>query len=302
MQQLRHWLGIYARGIAIGAADLVPGVSGGTIAFITGIYTRLLAAINIGSSPITYALLIRGQVKIFWKAVDGTFIAILLLGVATAIFTLTATIRDLLINETIALLSFFVGLTLAAAVEIARRLPAWTLRLGLLCLAGLAVTLALTLSSSVSLQQAPPLQGFFAAGMLALCAMILPGISGSFILLLLGVYPFLIEAVHQRSWSVIATFMAGGILGLILFARLLRLLLVRRHDATIAVLVGIMLGALPKLWPWKEPLADVTIILQPSIWPSDVTEPEYLTAAIALACGVLCVVITEQLTRRMNQT
>lgn len=294
------WLGVFARGLLIGAADLVPGVSGGTIAFITGIYERLITALKVGSSPYAWLILLRGNPKAFWKAIDGSFMAVLLLGVVVAVFSLASALHELLIGQTVATLAFFCGLTLAAAISIGAGLrpSAKTVAAGAL---GLALALALVAGNPVALSQAPPLQGFFAAGMLALCAMILPGISGSFLLLLIGVYPFLLEALHLRDLPALAVFAAGGICGLALFARLLRLLLARHHDATIALLVGLMLGALPKLWPWKQPAEGVKIILQPSVLPSSLAEPGYLGAAVALVLGVAAVVATELAARTLRQ-
>ena len=294
-----RYLGYFARGALIGVADLVPGVSGGTVALITGIYERLITNIKVGSSPYVWLILFRGHFRSFWKAVDGSFMLALLLGIISAVFTLASVLHNLLITQTVATLAFFFGLTFAAAFSIAMRL-----RLGLLAILfgvlGLALSLTLVLANPTALSQAPSLQGFFAAGALALCAMILPGISGSFLLLLIGVYPFLIEAVHLRDLTTLAVFVAGGVCGLALFARLIRYLLVRHHDKTVAFLVGAMLGALPKLWPWKEQAAGVEIILQPSVLPGTLSQPGYGAAIAALAAGIAAVAGTEVAARHLK--
>lgn len=290
---------MFARGFAIGTADLVPGVSGGTIAFITGIYERLLSSIKVGSSPMAWTILLRGQVKVFWRAVDGTFLAVLVSGVLAAVFSVSDLMHRLLTEQTTLLLSFFVGLTLAAAAWIALQIRPFTVRVGIALLCGLVAALAVSLSPVTELGQAPPLQGFFVAGMIAFCAMIMPGISGSLILLLIGVYPFLIEAVHLREWLVLAVFTAGGACGLALFVRLLRAVLNSHHDLAIAALVGMMLGALPKLWPWKEPAEGVKVVLQPSIWPSEAVAPQYFGVLLALAVGASLVIVFEVMARKM---
>ena len=284
----------------MGLADLVPGVSGGTIALITGIYERLVSAVKVGSSPITYAMLMRGQFKVFWKAVDGTFMCLLLLGILTAVFAASGLVKDLIVNHTSALLSFFCGLTLSAAMLILLGLrPLRPASLAFLAV-GVAAAAAVSALPVTSLQQAPPLQGYFLAGMIALCAMILPGISGSFILLLLGVYPYLVDAVHMRDLAVIGSFAAGGVLGRALFVRLLRLLLARHRDITVAAMVGVMLGALPKLWPWKEDSGDIRVILQPSVMPGSADDPAYAAVAVAFVAGAALVVATERLAAKMG--
>ncbi len=237
----------------------------------------------------------------FWRAVDATFLAVLLAGVLAAVFSMSGLIKGLIIDSTTVLLSFFCGLTIAAALWIGLRLRPVRLQLAAAFCAGAAFAVAVSMSPVAELSEAPPLQGYFAAGMIALCAMVLPGISGSLILLLLGVYPFLIEALEQRELEVIAVFACGGIVGITLFVRPLRWLLVHHHDATIAVMVGLMVGALPKLWPWKEHAEGVRVVLQPPILPADSPDPQYLGAALALAGGAILVVAFETLARRLSR-
>ena len=213
--------GIFLRGMLIGVADLIPGVSGGTIAFITGIYERLLACIRNGSSPLVLLLLLRGKLSLFWRTVDGTFLAVLLAGAGLAILAGADLVHLLLTEHTARILAFFLGLTLSAAVWLARELRP---RPGLFAcgLAGLALALAVGLLAPAAADTpAAAVYAFFGAGAGALCAMILPGISGSLLLLLFGFYPHLIEALHQRDFAVIAVFGTGGVCGLALFARLL---------------------------------------------------------------------------------
>ena len=292
---------VLLRGFAIGLADLVPGVSGGTVAFITGIYKRLIGALNIASSPTALFMLVRGNLRSYWLAADATFLTVLASGMLAAVLLGAETLRWLLINHTVALLSFFCGLTLAAAALIALAIRKKDATVGGCALAGMAAAAAFVLLDPVSLESAPPASGFFLAGMLAFPALVLPGISGSFLLLLIGVYPFLLEAVHDRDLAVLAAFIAGGAVGVLALIRLLRILLARHHDATIATLVGIMLGAMPKLWPWKEPAAEgVKIILQDAQLPWQAASPEYLAAAVSFLAGIALVAAIEALARKSS--
>ena len=289
------------RGFAVGLADLVPGVSGGTVAFITGIYERLISALHIASSPAALFMLLRGNLRSYWIAADATFLVTLATGMLAAVLLGAEMLRWLLIEHTVGLLSFFCGLTLAAAILIGLRIKDKSVAIGACALIGMAAALAFVLLEPVNLQMAPPASGFFLAGMLAFPALVLPGISGSFLLLLIGVYPFLLEAVHARELGVLAAFIAGGAIGVLTLIKFLRILLERHHDATIATLVGVMLGAMPKLWPWKEPAGEgVKIILQAPQFPWQASSPDYLIAAISFLTGVILVAATEMLARKLG--
>ncbi len=285
----RRLTGVFACGIAIGLADLVPGVSGGTLALITGIYGRLIKALNLCASPTVWLFLFKGQLRVMWRAIDGTFLLVLFSGAVVAIVTAATPLRHLLINQSIALLSFFCGLTFVAALRILYKLRPFNLLLILCVLGGMGTAMLVVFAPTATLQNAPPLSGYFLAGMLALCAMILPGISGSFVLLLIGVYPFLIDAVHELNFAVLLSFASGGLLGLALFAKLLRKLLVHLYLPVMAVLASFMLGVLPKLWPWKEQTGDIRQILQIAVWPTELPEPQYLLAGACFVFGILAV-------------
>ena len=282
----------------MGLADLVPGVSGGTLALITGIYSRLVNALNICASPTIWLMACKGQFRLLWLAIDGTFLLVLVSGAVLAVFLAATPLHYLLIHQPIALLSFFCGLTMVAAIRILYQLRPLNTTLVLCIVAGTGIATLVVLSPVTTLQEPPPLQGYFLAGMLALCAMILPGISGSFILLLIGVYPFLIEAVHDLDFLILFSFSAGGLLGLGLFAKLLRQLMLRLYLPVMAVLASFMLGVLPKLWPWKQQSGDIRQILQQSIWPYELSEPQYLLASSCFATGIICVLGVEFLSKR----
>ncbi|WP_083260343.1 DUF368 domain-containing protein [Marinobacter sp. X15-166B] len=236
----------------MGAADIVPGVSGGTIAFITGIYFRLLAAINAVPAAVA-AHLVRGQLRRFWDRCDGGFLLCLLAGVVTSIVTLASAISFALTSWPIYIWSFFFGLILASVWHLARQLPAlsWALLAPLVC-----GTLFSWWVSTLPVGAANPTDWvFFGAGALAICAMILPGISGSFILLTLGMYAPVLAAVKELQLGSLALFVAGCVTGLLSFAKLLTWAIQRHHDAILALLTGFMIGALNKVWPWKQVLS-----------------------------------------------
>ena len=252
--------GVFLRGMLMGAADIVPGVSGGTMAFITGIYQRLISAI----SSIGPHLLLQWRREGFasvWAAVDGCFLLTLLSGIAVSVFTLARLIALLLATQPVLLWSFFFGLILASALVLTRHVQHWHVGTVAALLAGLAIAATIGLSPAVNLPVAPA--SFFVAGFIAICAMILPGISGSFVLVLLGLYPAVLEAIRGFELIPLGLFAAGAACGLLAFSRVLRLLLANYHGTTLATLTGFLFGSLPVVWPWKLP-APVSELLHPA--------------------------------------
>tara|TARA_R110002072_G_scaffold59218_2_gene150882 strand:- start:9022 stop:9945 length:924 start_codon:yes stop_codon:yes gene_type:complete len=244
-------LGVFLRGLLMGAADIVPGVSGGTMAFITGIYDTLLASIRAVDLEFLRRLL-RLDIAGAWSHVNGGFLLALLAGIATSVLSLARLIGWVLENHPVPLWAFFFGLILASALVLLKEVRLWTKPLVVNLLAGTAAALAIALSPAVQLQGG--LAGVFLAGFLAICAMILPGISGSFILLLLGMYSTVLAAIRQLDLVFIAVFAFGAGCGLLCFSRLLHWLLQRFHQATMALLTGFLLGSLAVVWPWKRVL------------------------------------------------
>jgi len=243
-------LGVFLRGVAMGAADLVPGVSGGTIALITGIYPRLLGAITAADAT-ALRLLLKGQWSMLWRHMDAAFLLPLMLGIASAIFGLAGILKLLLDTQPLLVWSFFCGLVALSSVllirtEITRLTPV----IVIMCLLGIAAMLSLGLGPGIGFPQ--HLGGFFVAGMLGICAMILPGISGSFILLLLGMYGPIITAVANRELLPLLIFATGCGVGLLVFSRFLSFVLARARATTLALLVGFLLGSLVILWPWQQ--------------------------------------------------
>jgi putative membrane protein len=244
-------LGVFLRGVLMGAADIVPGVSGGTMAFITGIYDRLLASIRAFDLQLL-RLLHRGDLRRAWEHVDGAFLLTLVAGIATSILSLARVIAWLLETYPVPLWAFFFGLILASALVLLRQVPHWSTARVFCLTAGLGVAAAIALSPVVALPAGLP--AIFIAGFIAICAMILPGISGSFILILLGMYATVLHAVKNLELAVMLVFALGAGLGLMCFSRVLHWLLRRYHAATMALLTGFLFGSLLVVWPWKHPL------------------------------------------------
>ncbi len=244
---------ITLKGVAMGAADVVPGVSGGTIAFITGIYEELLssiASVNFKSLK----LLKTDGIKAFWNKINGNFLVSLLFGIGISILSLAKLITFLLENHPILLWSFFFGLVLASILYIGKQITKWnTLTVVALILAAILAYWITTLNPLVS-GDSPSSLFLFLSGAVAICAMILPGISGAFILVLLGAYKPILEAIDNRDIKTIAIVGVGAIVGLLTFSRILKWLFSHYKNMTLAVLTGFILGSLNKIWPWKETL------------------------------------------------
>ena len=237
------------KGCAMGMAYVVPGVSGGTIAFISGIYEELLDSIRSVDAT-ALRLLLRFRLAEFWRHINGRFLLPVLLGIAVAIFSLARLMTYLLTNQPIAIWSFFFGLIVASALLVARQIGRWDWRTVLAFAVGAAAAWWITVATPAE----TPDDWWFVmlSGAIAICAMILPGISGAFILLLLGKYQYIMHAVGEFDIPVIAVFVIGAAAGIISFSHLLSWLLKHWHDVTVAVLMGFMVGSLNKVWPWKE--------------------------------------------------
>ncbi|WP_075348908.1 DUF368 domain-containing protein [Algoriphagus marinus] len=248
MDLIKKYLLTFFKGMAMGAADIVPGVSGGSIALITGIYQRLLDSINSFHTA-NFRLLLKFEVKKFYKAVNGTFLLSLLLGILTSIFSLSKLITFLMNDHPIPLWSFFCGLILISAFVILREIKRWHL--------GVIVALLIGTVGAYFITELPPTSSpdalwfTFVSGAIAICAMILPGISGSFILLILGKYEQILEAVSNKDILTLGVFALGCVIGILSFSRVISWLLKRYYATTIGLLSGFMLGSMNKLWPWK---------------------------------------------------
>lgn len=248
-KNIRDYLLLTLKGMAMGAADVVPGVSGGTIALITGIYEELIFSIKSINLK-ALKLLLSGRPAAFWKAINGSFLLSVLLGIAISIFSLAKGLTFLLHHYPILVWSFFFGLIVASAIYVARTIKAWNAGAVIAGIAGIVIAYFITVISPAEANTT--WFYIFFSGMIAICAMILPGISGSFILVLLGMYQFILGAVGDLNIPVLLVFVAGAAIGIIGFSNVLSWLLKKFHTLTIALLAGFMVGSLNKIWPWKE--------------------------------------------------
>lgn len=232
----------------MGAADVVPGVSGGTIAFITGIYEELIESIkSIDLDAVK--LLFRLKTAAFWRKINGNFLVSVLCGIGISIFSLARLMTYLLAHHPIEIWSFFFGLIIASSLLVSKEIRTWDIFTVISLLAGGVIAYTITVLSPASTPQT--WWFILISGAIAICAMILPGISGAFILLLMGQYAYLMAAVSNLNLGIIGIFAIGAVIGIISFSHLLSWLLKNYHSLTIALLTGFMLGSLNKVWPWK---------------------------------------------------
>ncbi len=287
----------FIKGMAMGAADIVPGVSGGTIALVTGIYERLIGAIkSIGVD--TVKGLFKNGFKQTWQEIDGTFLVSLLAGIMTSILLFARLLHFAIEEYPMFIWPCFFGLVLASVFYVGRHVGQWNAQRICLLVLGAAIAAAIGLSSAAEIVVTP--LTLFLSGALAICAMILPGISGSFILLLLGMYGHIIAAVKSLDVLTLIIFASGCVVGLMAFSRFLAWLLASYKEATMALLTGFMLGALIKLWPWKEVIeyrmnshGESVAWIEHPISPWLHSDPQIITVILSALFGFALVVILE---------
>lgn len=255
----------------MGAADIVPGVSGGTIAFITGIYLRLLNALK-SFTPNQLIRVFKGDIQGVWRDVDGTFLACLFAGIITSIILLSHTINYLLVHHAILLWSFFFGLVAASAVYVGRQVTSWRFKHWFFLFSGMLMALLILQLKPAELPDTWWM--VMLAGSVAICAMILPGLSGSFILMMMGMYETIIAALVGTNVPLLASFVVGCILGLLMFSHLLSWLMRHYFNAIMAILVGFLVGSLKAIWPWKITITEFVNrhgeskpLVQEVVWP-----------------------------------
>ena len=280
-------IGTVVRGACMGAADVVPGVSGGTIALLTGIYERFITAAHAGAQIV--GRLVRGDLRgalVGIRSFPWSFVVPLLAGMLAAVVLLAELIKDALVDHPEPMAGIFFGLVAASALVV-RRDVAWTVgRLAATLVTGAALFAGLGWQGSPSLD--PPPLALFGGGLVAVCAMVLPGISGSFLLLMLGLYAAAIEVVDERLFSD-AVFLAGGaVVGLTCFSSLLVRLLGRWPDDVMAAMIGLLLGSLRVLWPWPHGVGVVSRHTEESVSGTGLDWPK---AAIDLVAPTLLAVI-----------
>ncbi len=293
----RRGLGLVLRGMCMGTADVIPGVSGGTVALIMGIYDELVGTIASIDGRVLQALL-RGRIAEVLRLVNAGFLVPLLAGIAIAIASFAKLITYLLTTHPQPVWGFFSGLILASALYVARQVEGgYGARV--LAFIALGTIFGYGITSLVPVETGTESYKFVLAGMIAICAMILPGISGSFLLVIMGKYQQVFSAVHERNIQVVALFGIGAAIGILSFSRLLKKLLAHYHAATMAFLVGLMLGSLRKVWPFRNVLEErivgkKTLVLRDEcVWPQEFTGEVWLSFAL-MAVGAVLVLVLEK--------
>jgi putative membrane protein len=251
MRKLSSYILVAIKGALMGAANVVPGVSGGTIALLTGIYQELIESIKSINGK-NLGLLFRGKIADFWKAINGNFLLAVAVGIVVSIFSLAKAMTWLLEHYPLQTWAFFFGLVLVSTVYMIRGLKDLKLQHWLSLLVGAACGAILCLVSPSHTSDSLPF--IFICGAIAMCTMILPGISGSFILVLLGKYAFMMDAVSNLKWVILIVFAVGAIIGILAFSHAFSWLLKKAYNGTMMFLSGLMLGSLVKVWPWKVAL------------------------------------------------
>lgn len=304
-----NYLMTFLKGMGMGAADVVPGVSGGTIAFITGVYDTLLESIRrINPTLIRYWK--QNGFAATLKYINLTFLISLLAGILTSVATLAKLISWLLEVHPIPIWSFFFGLILVSVLHIAKQINKNNPVLLIGLFFGIAVAYSITVLQPLHLTATPTHIIF--AGAIAICAMILPGISGSFILLMMGMYATILSAVKNGDIATLGLFAGGCVIGLLTFSHILSWLLKNARDFTLTTLTGLMIGTLPKIWPWKETLTwrvnshgEKVPLLQHNLNPFDYEQitshsPQLMMAIILMLAAILFVLGLEKFASRSH--
>jgi putative membrane protein len=298
-RRLKDYLIISFKGLAMGAADAVPGVSGGTIAFISGIYEELIQTISNVNISLFKTLLNKGF-KSFWKTLNGNFILALLSGIIISFVSFMKLAKYLLEYHPVLIWSYFFGLIVASIYFVGKQITKWNMATIVSLIAGTSIAFYISKLPSMATNESPWF--LFIAGAIAICAMILPGISGSFILIIIGAYKTLSDAIHDFDFKKIIIFAGGAIIGLLSFSHVLKWLFKNYHNATLALLTGFIFGSLNKVWPWKKTLTwrinsngIKTPLLQESVFPSLFEGNNQILFALALIIlGFLTIFILEK--------
>ncbi len=287
-RKAKDYLIIGLKGMAMGAADVVPGVSGGTIAFISGIYQELLTSISNFNLEL-FKDFKKGGIKSMWNKVNGNFLTALFIGIFISIITLAKALKHFLDKEPILVWSFFFGLVLASVIYISKEISKWSFIYFIVAVLSAFLAYKTTILSPLNFENGS-LVYFFIVGLIAICAMILPGISGAFILVLFNAYKPVLEAINNLDIKILSVFGLGAIVGLLSFSRVLKWLFLNYKNFTLFTLIGFIVGSLNKIWPWKETI-DWKInshgikepLIQQSILPSSYDGDSKLAASIFLS-------------------
>ena len=301
---MNQFLGLVLKGVAMGAANVIPGVSGGTVALITGIYERLINALkacDLTAIRLFFRALLQREFQPFWQHIDGSFLSAVLIGVLVSIVSLAKLFAYLLVHFETLTMAFFFGLILISVYFVGRTVKRWdTINLlGLLFGAAIAIGIALLVPAS---ENASPWY-MFLCGVVAICSMILPGLSGSFVLIIMGNYALVLAAISRFDILLLLPLLAGCIVGLIAFSHFIAWVYVRYRDLTIALMTGFIIGSLVIIWPWKKALT--TEIIRAGkppkevitgydwFWPSLIS-PDTFLAILLMILGGLALWLTEK--------
>ena len=303
----KEYLSLSLKGMAMGAADIIPGVSGGTIAFISGIYEELIETINNVNFEAIKKLKNNG-IKSFWTHINANFLIALLTGIAISIMSLAKVITHLLETHSQLLWGFFFGLIVASVYIVGKKVNKWDINNIIFLIIGSSIAFYITILNPM--QNPDALWFVFLSGSIAICAMILPGISGSFILLLLGSYEFILVAIKDFKLDIITIFGVGCITGLLAFSKLLNWLFKKYHDITIALLTGFLIGSLNKIWPWKETIqtrinshGEIVPFIQSNVLPSNFEGDSNIIEVILLSLiGLVLIYLLERFSIHNNKT
>lgn len=272
IRNLKKYLRLFFTGFTMGAADIVPGVSGGTVAFLLGIYEELIQTIKILTGEVLKLFFIKFEFLNAIKKIPFSFALPLGFGLLTAVFSLSKAMQTLLNHYPVLVWSFFFGLVLASAWVVRKRVTNWDLKSYIFLIA--TTVFAYWLTGLVPTETPNHPVVIFLSGAIAICAMILPGISGSFLLVILGKYEYILSAVTDLNFKILTIFILGIIFGISLFSRVLSWLFKKYHDITIAALIGFMIGSLRKVWPYKETLlskinsdGQLVVLLEKNVLP-----------------------------------
>ena len=310
MRTIKDFVLLAVKGMAMGAADVVPGVSGGTIALITGIYNELLHSLkNLG--PDALVVLFKEGIPACWKHVNGNFLLAVFGGIIISIKTFAAIVGYCLEHYPLLVWGFFTGLIMASVVILGKQQAGWKLHHWGACLLGVLFVVFVSIAKPAQLPGDPWI--LFLGGFVAISAMILPGISGSFILLLVGLYPVILQAVNDVEVVAILAFLAGCVCGLLVFSRFLSWLLDRYYSITLAVMIGFLVGSLNVTWPWKQVVetyidrhGEVVPLLQSNVSPFKyeavvANDSQLGLVLFATLCGFLLVFSVEFLGKKFDK-
>lgn len=296
---MKEWISLFLKGLLMGAANVIPGVSGGTIALITGIFERLVNALR-RCDPAAAGLFFRGRLKDFMHYIDGYFLAAIMTGVVVSIVSLARLFEYLLEHNEVGIMSFFFGLILLSIFYVGKTVTRWTPVAIALCVLGIAIAVGVALLAPASENSAALY--VFLCGVVAICSMILPGLSGSFVLIMMGNYALVLSAINTLNLSVLLPLVAGCAIGLIAFSHLLGWIFKQFHDQTVALMTGFVVGSLVVIWPWKNALTDLVVrdgkpdkeVIVGYEWflPS-ISSSETLSAIGLMVAGAIAIVVMQ---------